>query len=254
MRCKAVRGFFPEIRGLIDDGKRRGIKNGRFLFLGSASYELLRQSGESLAGRIAYLELTPFRVTELPSSDLERLWIRGGFPDSFLARKESISREWRRNFIDTYLSRDLSMLGKTESLPAMRDLLRMAAHLHGQVLNISQLVESHNFTRNQINGYLDLFEHTFVIRRLMPYFKNVGKRLTKRPKMYIRDSGILHQLLNIPDTDTLYGNPMKGASWEGFVIEQIIALLSDWDPYFYRTSNGAELDPPYDKWQRFVGI
>jgi len=234
--------LFPEIRGLIDDGKRRGLKSGRFLFLGSASYELLRQSGESLAGRIAFLELTPFRVDEIASDQRDQLWMRGGFADSFLAAKEAISREWRRNFIDTYLTRDLSLYGKAETLPAMRDLLQMTAHLHGQVLNVAQLVQSHDFSRQQINAYLDLFEHTFVIRRLSPYFKNVGKRLTKRPKIFLRDSGILHQLLNIQDQDTLRGHPMRGASWEGFVIEQIIAILPNWLPYFYRTSNGAELD------------
>ena len=235
-------GLFPELRGLIDDGRRRGIRSGRFLFLGSASYELLRQSGESLAGRIAYRELTPFRIDEIEAEDADQLWLRGGFPDSFLAPNGNISGEWRRNFIDTYLTRDLSMHGKTGALPAMRDLLLMTAHLHGQVLNVSQLVQSHDFTRQQIGAYLDLFEHTFVIRRLQPYFTNVGKRLTKRPKIYLRDTGILHQLLNIDTVNTLAGHPMRGASWEGFVIEQIIAMLPNWQPYFYRTSNGAELD------------
>lgn len=235
-------GLFPEIRGLIDDGRRRGLRSGRFLFLGSASYELLKQSGESLAGRIAYRELTPFRVDEIAAGRFDKLWLRGGFPDSFLAPDDALSSEWRRNFVDTYLTRDLSLHGNTDSLPAMRNLLQMSAHLHGQVLNVSQLMESHEFSRQQINRYLDLFEHTFVIRRLPPYFKNVGKRLTKRPKVFVRDSGILHQLLNIKTMDTLLGHPMRGASWEGFVIEQIIAMLPAWQPYFYRTSNGAELD------------
>jgi predicted AAA+ superfamily ATPase len=234
--------LFPEIRGLIDDGRRRGLRSGRFLFLGSASYELLKQSGESLAGRIAFLELTPFRFDEVGHEKIDQLWLRGGFPDSFLAPTESISVEWRRSFIDTYLTRDLSMHGKAGALPAMRDLLKMTAYLHGQVLNVSQLVESHDFSRQQIGDYLDLFEHTFIIRRLNPYFTNVGKRLTKRPKIYIRDSGLLHQLIGIGDHDTLSGHPSRGASWEGFVIEQIIALLAGWEPYFYRTSNGAELD------------
>ncbi len=234
--------LFPEIRGLIDDGRRRGLRSGRFLFLGSASYELLKQSGESLAGRIAFLELTPFRFDEVGHEKIDQLWLRGGFPDSFLAPTESISVEWRRSFIDTYLTRDLSMHGKAGALPAMRDLLKMTAYLHGQVLNVSQLIESHDFSRQQIGDYLDLFEHTFVIRRLNPYFTNVGKRLTKRPKIYIRDSGLLHQLIGIGDHDTLSGHPSRGASWEGFVIEQIIALLAGWEPYFYRTSNGAELD------------
>jgi len=124
----------------------------------------------------------------------------------------------------------------------MRDLLQMVAHLHGQVLNVSHLVKSHEFSRVSINGYLDLFEQTFVTRRLKPWLVNVGKRLTKRPKIYVRDSGLLHQLLHIPDQEALRGHPNRGNSWEGFVIEQIIALLSDWEPYFYRTSNGAELD------------
>lgn len=246
--------LFPEIRGLIDDGRRRGLRNGRFLFLGSASYELLKQSGESLAGRIAFLELTPFRIDEVGKDLGDTLWLRGGFPDSFLAPKDGISNEWRRNFVDTYLTRDLSMHGRTEALPAMRDLLTMTAHLHGQVLNVSQLVESHDFSRQQINNYLDLFEQTFVIRRLNPYFKNVGKRLTKRPKIYVRDSGILHQLLGIPSHDTLSGHPMRGASWEGFVIEQVIAMLPEWEPYFYRTSNGAELDLLMQKGDRMLAF
>lgn len=246
--------LFPEIRGLIDDGKRRGLKSGRFLFLGSASYELLQQSGESLAGRIAFLELTPFRIDEIDSAQSDQLWLRGGFPDSFLAPDPAISSEWRRNFVDTYLTRDLSLHGRAEPLPAMRDLLRMAAHLHSQVLNVSQLVESHDFSRSQISNYLDLFEQTFVIRRLNPYFKNVGKRLTKRPKVYIRDSGILHQLIGIEDSDTLRGHPIRGASWEGFVIEQIIALMPDWEPYFYRTSNGAELDLLMLKGERLLAF
>ena len=233
-------GLFPEIRGLIDDGRRRNLNNGRFLFLGLGSYELLQQSGESLAGRIAYLELTPFRTNE--TDDPDTLWARGGFPDSFLAPSESFSREWRRNFIDTYLTRDLGMLDRIGSLPAMRSLMQMTAHLHGQVLNVTQLVESHEFSRKQINRFLDLFEQTYVIRRLQPYLKNVGKRLTKRPKIYVRDTGLLHQLLNIASFEDLHGHPMRGASFEGFVIEQITALLPDWTPYFYRTSHGAEID------------
>ena len=153
-----------------------------------------------------------------------------------------MSLEWRRNFIDTYLARDLGLLNRVGPLPAMRDLIQMLSHLHGQVLNISQLVESHEFSRAAINSYLDLFEQTFMIRRLPPYFVNIGKRLTKRPKIFLRDSGILHQLLNIADKDTLRGHPMRGASWEGFVIEQIISLMPNWSPFFYRTSHGAELD------------
>ena len=234
--------LFPEIRGLIDDGRRRGLRSGRFLFLGSASYELLKQSGESLAGRIAFLELTPFRIDEVEKAKVDQLWLRGGFPDSFLAPSDEISSEWRRNFVDTYLTRDLNMYGKSDALPAMRDLLRMTAHLHSQVLNVSQLVDSHDFSRQQISNYLDLFEQTFIIRRLNPYFKNVGKRLTKNPKVYIRDSGLLHQIMGIGGSDTLSGHPIRGMSWEGFVIEQIIVLLAEWEPYFYRTSNGAELD------------
>lgn len=235
-------GLFPEIRGLIDSGKRRGKKSGRFLFLGSASYELLRQSGESLAGRIAFLELTPFRAFELEVGQVDRLWVRGGFPDSFLAPTDTLSGEWRRSFIDTYLARDLGLLNKVGPLPAMRDLLQMVAHLHGQILNVSQLVNSHEFSRAAINGYLDLFEQTFVIRRLQPWLANIGKRITKRPKIYLRDTGLLHQLLNIPDDGALRGHPSRGESWEGFVIEEVIALLPDWVPYYYRTSNGAELD------------
>lgn len=235
-------GLFPELRGLIDRGRRRGLKNGRFLLLGSASYELLRQSGESLAGRIAYLELSPFRIEEVGASSLDQLWLRGGFPDSFLAPNDALSMEWRRNFIDTYLSRDLGLLEKVGPFPAMKNLMQMLAHLHGQLLNLTPIVESHEFSRAAINNYLDLFEQTFVIRRLQPWFANVGKRLTKRPKMFVRDTGLLHYLLNLPDEESLRGHPSRGASWEGFVIEHIISMLPDWEPYFYRTSHGAELD------------
>ena len=235
-------GLFPEIRGIIDRGKREGITHGRFLFLGSASYELLQQSGESLAGRIAYLELTPFRLHEIGTENLNSLWMRGGFPDSFLAPNNSMSQEWRRHFTDSYLTRDLSFINNRPLPPAIRQLLTMTAHLHAQPLNIAQLVQSHEFSRPQIIHYLDLFEHSFMIRRLPPFFKNVGKRLIKRPKIYIRDSGILHHLLNITDYDHLCGHPMLGMSWEGFVIEHIINLLPNWMPHFYRTSNGAEID------------
>lgn len=235
-------GLFPEIRGLIDAGRRKGLKSGRFLFLGSASYELLRQSGESLAGRISYIELTPFRFGEIPATDQDKLWVRGGFPDSFLAPDDGLSAEWRRSFIETYLARDLGLLDKVGPVPAVRDLLSMVAHLHGRVLNVSQLAESHEFGRKAINDYLDLFEQTFVTRRLQPWFENVGKRLTKRPKIYLRDSGLLHQLLHIRDFAELSGHPARGASWEGFVIEQIVSCLPDWTPHFYRTSNGAEFD------------
>ncbi len=235
-------GLFPEIRGLIDSGRSRGRRSGRFLFLGSASYELLRQSGESLAGRIAFLELTPFLQHEVTHDTSDKLWCRGGFADSYLAPTDAYSCEWRRNFIDTYLSRDLGLLNRVGPLPAMRDLMQMISHLHGQVLNISQLSESHEFTRAAVTGYLDLFEQTFVIRRLQPYFVNIGKRLVKRPKIYLRDSGLLHQLLDIPDELALRGHPMRGNSWEGFIIEQIIALLPNWNPYFYRTSHGVEID------------
>jgi predicted AAA+ superfamily ATPase len=188
------------------------------------------------------LELTPFRSDEVADDLIDQLWLRGGFPDSFLAPENNLSVEWRRSFIDTYLTRDLSTFGKAKALPAMRELLKMTAHLHSQVLDVSQIVESHDFSRQQISDYLDLFEHTLVMRRLNPYVTSVGKRLTKRPKVYIRDSGLLHQLIGITDYDRLSGHPIRGASWEGFVIEQIIAQLPDWEPYFYRTSNGAELD------------
>lgn len=235
-------GLFPELRGLVDDGRRQGIASGRFLLLGSASYELLKQSGESLAGRIAYLELTPLRVDETGADAVDRLWLRGGFPDSFLAPTEALSREWRRSFMDTYLTRDLALQGAVGAMPAMRNLMQMMAHLHGQVLNTARLAESHEFNRRQITGYLDLFEQTFIIRRLRPWFVNVGKRLTKRPKLYIRDAGLLHLLLGIDDMRGLHGHPAKGGSWEGFVMEQIIAMLPDCTPFFYRTAHGAEID------------
>ena len=237
--------LFPEIRGLIDKRRRQGVGYGSFLFLGSASYQLLQQSGESLAGRIAYHELTPFRMLEIPEKDTDVLWSRGGFPDSFLADNSLVSNLWRGNFIDTYLVKDLAYMGKASKVSSMlglRHLLQMIAHLHGQLLNVEDLAKAHDFSRAQINYYLDLFEQTYLIRRLVPYYANIGKRLVKRSKIYVRDSGILHHLLDIRDFEHLSGHPLRGMSWEGFVIEQIMSLLPNWTPYFYRTSHGAELD------------
>ena len=234
--------LFPSLRGLIDKGCREGRARGRFLFLGSASYELLQQSGESLAGRIAYLELTPFRLLELGEASRDTLWYRGGFPKSLLAMSDEHSRLWCKNFIDTYLSKDLAQHKALSTLPSMRRFLQMLAHLHGQVLNVGRLVKASDLSRSQVVEYLNLFEHSFVLRRLQPYFTNMGKRLVRRPKIYFRDTGLLHYLLAVPDLDTLLGHSIKGFSWEAFVIEQICFLLPDWQPHFYCTSHGAEID------------
>jgi len=188
-------GLFPEIRGIINDGKRKNLGNGRFLFLGSASHELLKQSGESLAGRIAYHEMTPFRFHEVDKKEGEKLWVRGGFPDSFLAPNEDISLKWREQFINTYLTKNLNFLDKSYSLPLLKNLLQMTAHLHSQFVHIEDLMKSTSLSRAKVKDYLEIFEQSYLLRQLQPYFSNIKKRLVKTPKIYIRDTGLLHSLL-----------------------------------------------------------
>lgn len=236
-------GLFEVLRGVIDKGRREGKGNGRFLLLGSASLDLLAQSGETLAGRIAFAELTPFDVTEVGSEEVDRLWVRGGFPESFLAGGEEASLRWRRDFIRTYLERDIPQLGPRIPAETLRRLWTMLAHNQGGLLNAANIARGLGVSGVTVGKYLDLMVDLLLVRRLPPRLANVGKRLVRSPKVYVRDSGLLHTLLGIADKEALLGHPVIGGSWEGLVIENLIALAGeDVEPSFYRTSGGAEVD------------
>ncbi len=236
--------LFAVLRSVTDERNR----NAQFLILGSASRDLLRQSSETLAGRIAYIELAPFTHLETADSSptnqvtLEKIWMRGGFPRSFLAKTEKASNVWRENFIRTFLERDIPQLGFQIPAESISRLWRMLAHQQGQLLNGSKLGESLGVSHTTIRSYLDLLSQTFMVRILQPLLPNLKKRLVKSPKVFIRDSGILHALLEIDNYQDLLGNPVFGASWEGFAMENVISSFQDWNPFFYRTSAGAELD------------
>ena len=238
-----VPGLFPVLRGLIDRARREGRRNGLYLLLGSASLDLLQQAGESLAGRIAYRELTPFHALELADSELNRLWLRGGFPDSHLASTTTASLNWRQDFIRTYAERDIPLLGGRVGAESVRRLWGMLAHQQGGLFNASVLARSLALDIRTINRYIDLLVQMFLLRRLQPWHANLGKRLTKSPKLYVRDSGLLHALLGLSDEETLLGHPAVGASWEGFVLENLITAAGpNASAHFYRTSAGAEID------------
>ncbi|PCJ49517.1 MAG: ATPase [Candidatus Hydrogenedentota bacterium] len=237
--------IFQTLRGLIDKGRRSGNRTGRFLLLGSASIELLRQSGESLAGRIAYVDMGPFDVLEVGEDQdaITKLLIRGGFPDSFLATSDQGSLELRKDFIRTYLERDVPMFGPRIPAETLERLWTMLAHSQGTLLNASKLASSLSVSAQTVTRYIDLLVDLLLIRRLQPFHGNLGKRLVKSPKVYVRDSGLLHGLLGIADYNTLSGHPIIGASWEGFVIENLIAAAPQrTHASFYRTSGGAEAD------------
>jgi len=236
-------GLFEVLRGAIDQGRRKGDANGRFLLLGSASLELLAQSGETLAGRIAFAELAPFDLTEVRGAELDRLWVRGGFPESFLASNEQASLRWRRDFIRTYLERDIPQLGPRIPAETLRRLWTMLAHNQAGLLNASNLARGLGVSGATIGRYLDLMVDLLLVRRLQPRLANVGKRLVRSSKVYLRDSGLLHSLLGIADKESLLGHPVVGGSWEGLVIENLIGVAGqDVEPSFYRTSGGAEVD------------
>jgi len=238
-----VPDLFPVLRGLIDRARREGRRSGLYLLLGSASLDLLQQAGESLAGRVAYRELTPFHALELPETELTRLWVRGGFPDSHLARTPAVSLQWRRDFIRTYAERDIALLGGRVGSDALQRLWRMLAHQQGGLFNASVLARSLGLDTRTVNRYIDLLVQMFLLRRLEPWHVNLGKRLTKSPKLYLRDSGLLHALLGLPDEETLLGHPAVGASWEGFVLENLITAAGpNASAHFYRTNAGAEID------------
>lgn len=248
--------LFQTLRGLIDQGRRRGHRVGRFLLLGSASIELLRQSGESLAGRIAFIDLGPFDVLEVGDAPaaLAALWLRGGFPDSFLAASDEQSLALRKDFIRTYLERDIPMFGPRLPAETLGRLWTMLAHAQGTLLNASRLAASLAVSAQTVTRYIDLLVDLLLVRRLAPFHANRGKRLVKSPKVYVRDSGLLHALLGIADRNELSGHPVFGASWEGFVIENLLAVVpARTHASFYRTVVGAELDlllefPKGERW------
>ncbi len=248
--------LFQTLRGIIDEGRRKGKGVGRFLILGSASIDLLRQSGESLAGRIAYVDLTPLTALEIDAQRpaVERLWLRGGFPDHYLAADDAESLALRKDFIRTYLERDVPLFGPRIPAETLERLWTMLAHHQGGLLNASELGRSLAISTQTVTRYIDLLVDLLLVRRLPPYHANVGKRLVKAPKVYVRDSGLLHALLNIETLDRLAGHPVIGASWEGFVLENLLAVLP-WrtQPLFYRTAVGAEIDlvlerPDGERW------
>ncbi|TAK43018.1 MAG: ATP-binding protein [Saprospiraceae bacterium] len=231
--------LFPELRGLID----RQREPGRLLLLGSASYDLLQNTAQSLAGRIAYLELSPFLLSELPEPDWQQHWFRGGFPESYLASSEAVRQVWMANFITTYLEKDLPQLGLRAAPALLERLLLMLAYSQGRLANYHELSKSLGISSPTLTNYVDFLERALLLRRLQPFFANAGKRLVKSHKLYIRDSGIVHHLLRIPDFNHLLGHPALGGSWEGYVLEQVIALLDRSEQaFFYRTADGAELD------------
>lgn len=238
-------GLFPVLRGLIDRARRSRRRAGIYLLIGSASLDLLRQSGETLAGRVSYLELQAFDVLEVgpTSADRDRLWLRGGFPESFLAPSHARSLRWRQDFIRSYLERDIPQLGPRIAADRLRRFWTMLAHHQGGVLNVAQLARNLGVDTKTAGGYIDLLVDLLLVRRLPPWHANVGKRLVKSPKVYVRDSGLVHALLSIGDKDTLVSHPVLGASWEGFVVEQLLAAAPDGTSgHFYRTSAGAEID------------
>jgi len=233
-------GIFPILRGEVDKKRRPG----RFIILGSASQGLLRQSSEPLAGRIAFFDLTPFHYDEvsfLPDA-LNTLWFRGSFPDSFLSKSDKGSRIWRKNFIKTFIERDIPQMGFKIKSNDLITLLTLCAHSQGQLVNYSKLAQILEVTSQTVKNHVDLLSGTFIVRILQPYTANTKKRLVKSPKLYLRDQGLLHQLLEIQTFNDLLGHPIVGSSWEGFAIEQIITAKPDGKFSFYRTSNGAEID------------
>jgi predicted AAA+ superfamily ATPase len=245
--------LFSVLRSVVDKNRQ----NGKFILLGSASRDLIQQTSESLAGRIGMVYLSPFTLNELDQLDgfsLNVFWLRGGFPDSYLSDSDDFSAIWRTNFIKTFIERDIPQLGFQIPALQLKRMLVMCAHNQGQLLNYSKLGESLGLTHPTIRRYIDLLEQTFILRTVLPFEVNVKKRLVKSPKVFVRDSGLLHQLLAIPDFNSLLGNPVFGSSWEGVVVENVIVNLPDWNYYFYRTASGDELDLILEKGNQCIAI
>ncbi len=246
--------LFPVLRSAMDENKQ----NGQFIILGSASPNLIKQSSETLAGRISYFELTPFLLKEVSEDHhlktSRKLWLRGGFPRSYLASNEKESFEWRLDFIRTFLERDIPQLGFRTPAKTLERFWRICSHLHGQLLNSSKLGESMGVSHHTVRSYVDMLEQSFVLRVLRPYESNLKKRMIKSSKIYIRDTGILHALLGIENHNDLLGHPVYGASWEGLVIENILSLMINWKASFYRTSSGSEIDLILEKGNKRLAI
>ncbi len=239
-------GLFATLRSVIDKRRRAGRRAGQFLLLGSATGALLQQSSESLAGRLATFELTPFLVSETAGDGpraLDTLWLRGGFPDAYLARDNAASQRWRGQFIKTYLERDIPQLGPRIPAETLRRFWTMLAHEQGQLFNASKIAASLAVSGQTVARYLDLMCDLMLVRRLPPWVGNGGKRLVRSPKVYVRDSGLVHTLLGLPDLDAVLGHPVAGGSWEGLAIENLIAAAPEGtQAFFYRTAAGAEID------------
>ncbi|HVP22271.1 MAG TPA: ATP-binding protein [Anaerolineaceae bacterium] len=242
--------LFQVLRILVD----RPENQARFLILGSASPEIVKSASETLAGRLEFIELSGFDMSEIGADEWELLWLRGGFPRSFLARSENDSRAWREGFVRTFLERDIPQLGIKIPSIAMRRFWTMLAHYHGQTWNASEIGRSMGLSDKTVRSYLDILTGTFMVRQLQPWFENLGKRQVKSPKIYIRDTGLLHSLLDIPDKHSLLGHPKVGASWEGFALEQALQILHPHAAYFWGTHAGAELDLIFQFEGRRYGI
>ena len=235
---QTVPDLFPVLRGLADHPGQTT----RFLILGSASPHIIRHAAETLAGRVEFVELSGFDLGETGSESLNALWLRGGFPRSFLADSNQDSLAWREGFVRTYLERDIPQLGFRIAAPAMRRFWTMLAHYHGQTWNASELGRSMGLSDKTVRSYLDILTGTYMVRQLQPWFENLGKRQVRAPKVYFRDSGLLHHLMDIPTRQHLLGHPKVGASWEGFAIEQVLRAFQPSQAYFWSTHSGAELD------------
>ena len=230
--------LFKVLRVLVDRPKNKT----RFLILGSAAPDLIKNVSETMAGRVEFVELSGFGLQETGSGSANKVWLRGGFPRSFLARSDNDSLAWREGFIQTFLVRDIPQLGISIPPAAMRRFWTMLAHYHGQIWNASELGRSLDLSDKTVRSYLDILTGTFMVRQLQPWHENIGKRQVKAPKIYLRDPGILHALLNLPDLQTLYGYSRLGASWEGFAIEQILQIIKPPQAFYWATHSGAEVD------------
>jgi predicted AAA+ superfamily ATPase len=230
--------LFSVLRVLVDRPQNRA----RFIILGSASPDIVKKVSETLAGRVEFLELSGFDVRETGGKSLETLWLRGGFPRSFLAQSDDDSMIWREGFIRTFLERDIPQLGISIPAPAMRRFWTMLAHYHGQTWNASELGRSMGLSDKTVRSYLDILTGTFMVRQLQPWYENIGKRQVKAPKIYLRDSGVLHSLLNLPDLHSLLGHPRLGASWEGFALEQTLQIIKPPQAFYWATHSGAGID------------
>lgn len=242
--------LFNVLRVLVDSPSNQA----RFLILGSASPNIVKGVSETLAGRVEFVELSGFDLRETDSNSSNNLWLRGGFPRSFLAGTDEDSTIWREGFIRTYLERDIPQLGITIGSVAMRRFWTMLAHYHGQYWNASELARSMGLTDKTVRSYLDILTGTFMIRQLQPWYENIGKRQVKAPKVYFRDTGLLHSLLSLPDLHSLYGHHRVGASWEGFALEQVLLAIRPAEAYFWASHGGAEIDLFFIQKGRRYGI